>query len=208
MAGIFCILLLVHVLIALVIGFVQGRTVKAPVQKQEMFLAFEQVLAALPKPQVQEAPPERKVPPSADLPEISEDSTEETADALTDASEDTAAGTVEPENFSRIGDSTGSAIRMMSEAEYLVIIMKRLEENRVYPLSMRKRGMQGDMAVNFTIHPDGSLGTVELGDPKAHPYMKQAALETVKASGPFPVWEGTHQDYAMKVIIRYRLEEE
>jgi protein TonB len=94
----------------------------------------------------------------------------------------------------------------MSEAEYTALVMKRLEEKKVYPLAMRKRGIEGDAAVRFTIRPDGSLGSIRAGDAPAHPFLAQAALETVRAAAPFPVMEGHGGDYALNVTIRFQLE--
>jgi TonB family protein len=71
---------------------------------------------------------------------------------------------------------------------------------------MRKRGIAGDAAVWFTIRPDGSLGSLRAGDGPAHPFLVQAALETVKSAAPFPVMEGSGEDYALRVTIRFQLE--
>jgi TonB family protein len=213
-AGLFCILLLIHVLFIVLSGFFLVKTVKDPELKKELTLAFEQVFSPPPpKASPQAALPEKIELPAELVPEI----VEEAEDVPFD--DTPALDAFDTENFTHAGSEYGEpgesvdvpavpAVRRMSEAEYLAMIMKRLQENRVYPLSMRKRGIQGDMAVNFTIHSDGSVGAIEPGDPRAHPFLKQAALETIKAAGPFPVWEGISGDYSMKVTIRYRLEEE
>jgi protein TonB len=94
----------------------------------------------------------------------------------------------------------------MSEAEYAALIMRRLEEKKIYPLSMRKRGITGDVEALFTIRPDGSLGSLRAGDAPAHPFLAQAALETVRSAAPFPVMEGRAEDYSLRVTIRFQLE--
>jgi TonB family protein len=94
----------------------------------------------------------------------------------------------------------------MTGAEYLALVMRRLEEKKVYPLAMRRRGIEGDAAVHFTIRPDGSLGEARSGGTPAHPFLVQAALETVRAAEPFPVMEGLTEDYALRVTIRFQLE--
>jgi protein TonB len=95
---------------------------------------------------------------------------------------------------------------MMSEADYTALVMRRLEEKKIYPLSMRKRGIAGDAAVYFTIRPDGSLGSLRAGEGPAHPFLVQAALETVRSAAPFPLMEGRGEEYSIRVTIQFRLE--
>jgi protein TonB len=108
---------------------------------------------------------------------------------------------------------TGEAVQagpfrraVMSEADYRALVMRRLEERKIYPLSMRKRGIAGEAAVYFTIRPDGSLGSLRAGEGPAHPFLAQAALETVRSAAPFPVMEGRGEDYSLRVTIRFQLE--
>ena len=93
----------------------------------------------------------------------------------------------------------------MSGADYAALVMRRLEEKKIYPLSMRKRGIAGDAAVYFSIRPDGSLGSLRAGE-GAHPFLVQAALETVRSAVPFPVMEGSGEEYSLSVTIRFQLE--
>jgi protein TonB len=94
----------------------------------------------------------------------------------------------------------------MSESDYLALIMRRLEEKKVYPLAMRKRGIEGAMPVSFTIRADGSLARVQAEERGAHPFLMQAALETVKSASPFPVLEREGGDFSVHVTIKYQLE--
>ena len=98
-----------------------------------------------------------------------------------------------------------AAARRMSEDDYLALILRRLEEKKVYPLAMRKRGIQGEVSVSFTVRPDGSLGALQPPANASHPFLAQAALETVRAASPFPVMEGRAGDYAVRITIRYQL---
>jgi protein TonB len=94
----------------------------------------------------------------------------------------------------------------MSDADYTALVMRRLEEKKIYPLAMRKRGITGDAEALFTIRPDGSLGSLRAGDAPAHPFLVQAALETVRSAAPFPVMEGRVEEYFLRVTIRFQLE--
>jgi TonB family protein len=93
----------------------------------------------------------------------------------------------------------------MTEAEYLALIMRRLEEKKVYPLSVRKRGIEGDVVLAFTIGPDGTLRNLNTGD--GHRFLVQAALETARTAAPFPVIEGQDGDFNVQVTLRYQLED-
>jgi protein TonB len=99
-----------------------------------------------------------------------------------------------------------SASRKMTENDYIALIMRRLEEKKVYPLAMRKRGIEGEMPVRFTIRADGTLAQATAEDSRAHPFLVQAALETVKSASPFPVMEGAEGDFSLLVTIRYELQ--
>jgi TonB family protein len=96
----------------------------------------------------------------------------------------------------------------MTDAEYLALIMGRLEKNKIYPLSVRKRGIEGDITAAFTIRRDGSVSELRLADPSGHRFLVQAAFETIRSASPFPVMEGRAGDYTVQVSIRYRLEDE
>jgi protein TonB len=95
----------------------------------------------------------------------------------------------------------------MTDAEYLALIMGRLEKNKIYPLSVRKRGIEGDIMAAFTIRQDGTVSDMRLADPSGHRFLAQAAFETIRSASPFPVMEGHEGEYIVQVSIRYRLED-
>jgi TonB family protein len=94
-------------------------------------------------------------------------------------------------------------------ADYMALVMRRLEEKKVYPLSVRKRGIEGDVTVDFTIGRNGAVTGITLAD-AAHRFLGQAAVETVRSASPFPAApaaDNQGKDYPVRVTIRYRLEE-
>jgi TonB family protein len=103
--------------------------------------------------------------------------------------------------------SAGVKNSPMTNAEYLALIMGRLEKNKIYPLSVRKRGIEGDIMAAFTIRQDGTVSDMRLADPSGHRFLAQAAFETIRSASPFPVMEGHEGDYTVQVSIRYRLED-
>jgi protein TonB len=104
------------------------------------------------------------------------------------------------------GGSVPARNNPMTDAEYLALIMSRLEKNKIYPLSVRKRGSEGDITVVFTIRRDGTVSGLKLADPSGHRFLAQAAFETIRSASPFPV-KGRDEDYPVQVSIRYRLED-
>jgi TonB family protein len=93
----------------------------------------------------------------------------------------------------------------MAETDYVALLLRRLEEKKVYPLAMRKRGIAGDVALFLTIRPDGSLGSLRAAE-NPHPFLADAALRTARAAAPFPVWEGRRGEYSLRVTMRFQLE--
>jgi TonB family protein len=96
--------------------------------------------------------------------------------------------------------------RPLAEADYIALLLRRLEEKKVYPLAMRKRGITGDVALSLTIRPDGSLGGLRAGENPPHPFLAEAALQTARSAAPFPVWEGHRGEYSLRVTMRFQLE--
>jgi TonB family protein len=95
--------------------------------------------------------------------------------------------------------------RAMAETDYVALLLRRLEEKKVYPLAMRKRGIAGDVALFLTIRPDGSLASLRAGE-NPHPFLADAALQTARSAAPFPVWEGRRGEYSLQVTMRFQLE--
>jgi TonB family protein len=117
-------------------------------------------------------------------------------------------GTLTAEGPVSAADSAGSPAAP-GQADYLALIMRRLEEKKVYPLSVRKRGIEGDVKVDFIIGRNGEVTSITLAD-SDHRFLGQAAVETIRAASPFPVMAGMNyqeMNYPVRVTIRYRLEE-
>ena len=104
------------------------------------------------------------------------------------------------------GGESGGGLGTAGEADYLALIMRRLEEKKVYPMSVRKRGIEGDVSLYFVVKTDGSLAALPQAESAAHPFLAQAALETVKSASPFPVLEGSAGDFPVRMVMRYQLE--
>ncbi|MDR0600775.1 MAG: energy transducer TonB, partial [Treponema sp.] len=170
-----------------------------PSDRREPPDAAPEVSAAAPEAPVQAAAPDREAPPvAAAVPEAPAP-----AGAAGDEAAEIPAAT---ENAAVPGDAGSAAGN--AAAGYLALIMRRLEEKKVYPFSVRKRGIEGDVTVDFTIGPNGTVAGVTLVD-SDHRFLSQAAAETIRSASPFPALPARVNTipYPVRVTIRYRLEE-
>ena len=103
------------------------------------------------------------------------------------------------------GGSTDGVAEPAGRIDVTAIIMRRLEEHRVYPIAARRRGAEGDVVVRFTLRPDGTIASVAAGSPDAHPLLRRAAVDSVVAAAPFPLPEGLADAMEFAVTIAYRL---
>jgi protein TonB len=205
----FAILGLLHIAVLILAGF-SGRTrIPEDLKQQPLLLVDLDFPGSLLVPKTAEPeplPPPPPPPPEA-VPETLPKPDPEPGLAEAEELAPPAAVPENAESAAGFDKPAGQgAGRQITEAEYIALIMRRLEERKVYPLAMRKRGIQGDMPVSFTIHADGSLGELRPGENPSHPFLVQAALETVKSASPFPVMEGMEGDFSLRLTIRYQLE--
>ncbi|MDR1899145.1 MAG: energy transducer TonB [Treponema sp.] len=178
----------------------------------ELSLVFE----AFDRPPAAEAPPRPEPPPAAEAvteAAVTEAAAAEAAVTESAVTEGAAVPAAVPGNAAP-GVTTGNGVTAGgagAAADYLALIMRRLEEKKVYPLAVRKRGIEGDVTVRFTIGRNGAVTGITL-EAAAHRFLGQAAVETVKSAAPFPVPAGAaagrEEQYPVRVTIRYRLEDE
>jgi len=69
---------------------------------------------------------------------------------------------------------------------YLTRLRQRVQVSLRYPAAARRRGLQGIVALEIVIRPDGTLDAVVLADSSAHGLLDEAALETVRRLAPEP----------------------
>jgi TonB family protein len=174
-----------------------------PSEQQDLSAAVPQVLSAAPEPA---SPPETAPQPEAPSVPAPE---ENPPAAFGEVAASSALAVPALANAASAG--SGAAFQRggaspMAEADYVALLLRRLEEKKIYPLAMRKRGITGDVALRLSIRSDGSLGSLQAGENPPHPFLAEAALQTARAAAPFPVWEGHVGDYSLRVTIRFRLE--
>ncbi len=87
------------------------------------------------------------------------------------------------------GPKTGTAPENAGQKEsgnYFGLVRARIEERKRYPLVARKRGVEGQVLVQFTINPDGSLKGLKILKKSPHGILNRAALSAVEDAAPFP----------------------
>jgi protein TonB len=89
-----------------------------------------------------------------------------------------------------------------SVAERIAVIRERLQAALVYPVSARRRGLEGTSRIQFTIGPDGHARDVRTEATSGHYVLDQAAERCAVDAGKLPRVLGR-----LEVPIRFSLEE-
>ncbi|WP_167632289.1 energy transducer TonB [Mariprofundus ferrooxydans] len=82
---------------------------------------------------------------------------------------------------------------VVDEDKLRLLLRKHLESFKFYPASARRRNIEGDVDVGFTLTRDGSADQVTVLHGSGYAVLDHAALETVYRAQPFPVADGRYQ---------------
>jgi|GEM_PF-6706444 len=104
------------------------------------------------------------------------------------------------------GREGGAAYGESLSLDYRAIILRQLEEGKVYPAAARKRGIAGPVTLCFSVAPDGTVSMLSVEE-ASHRFLRQAALESVRKAAPFSFPERPSGRIDMQVTLEYRLEE-
>ena len=77
-----------------------------------------------------------------------------------------------------------------------------------YPLSARRRGLSGQVVLQFTIHADGRITDPQITDSTGHAVFRTASLRVLQRVGrmpPFPP-ELRQRQSSVKIPMLYELE--
>jgi len=91
---------------------------------------------------------------------------------------------------------------------YLDLVADMLQRHQHYPLSARRRGLSGQVILQFTIHADGRITDPQITDSTGHAVFRTASLGVLKRVGkmpPFPP-ELRQRQLTVKIPILYELE--
>jgi len=81
----------------------------------------------------------------------------------------------------KVADDNSKVLR-----NFLILIRKKIESKKKYPMSARNAGIEGRSEVKITILKDGQLEKVEIINSSGSEILDNAALESVRNAVPFP----------------------
>jgi protein TonB len=91
---------------------------------------------------------------------------------------------------------------------YLDLVAEMLQRHQHYPLSARRRGLSGQVILQFTIHADGRITDPQITDSTGHAVFHTASLRVLKRVGrmpPFPP-ELHQRQLTVKIPMLYEIE--
>jgi protein TonB len=73
---------------------------------------------------------------------------------------------------------------------YLARFRQRIQEQVVYPLAARRRGIAGRVEVDVLLEPTGRVRDVTITGSSSHAMLDEAAVEAVRSITPIPLPDG------------------
>ena len=188
-AGAFTISILIHALFF--IGY--GGSISAPSSESaNTSVTRLSFLAPAPIPDVvpdrpQEKPEPKKVPPKVKKIVKPAEAVREVAKTEPEKVEPLPAVQPMQQMASASSDTSpqiNEGIIQRETERYLSSIMAHIEQHKWYPKAARRRGIEGEVSVRFTLHPDGSAR--ELVVKNGSPLLLTAARQAVEKAIPMP----------------------
>ncbi|MBW2476108.1 MAG: energy transducer TonB [Deltaproteobacteria bacterium] len=94
------------------------------------------------------------------------------------------------------------------ENDYLQALLRELAKHKKYPDSARRRGLEGDVIVTFTVLEDGTISRTNIEKSSGWSILDRAAIRSLKRLGRFkPIPTELNRDaWAFLVTIHFSLE--
>ncbi len=104
--------------------------------------------------------------------------------------------------------SPTGALKVSGQSEYLSQLSKWIEARKVYPLTARRLGQEGQVEIGFTITRDGEIREARLTQVCRYGSLNEAALALARGLGRFkPLPEGMGMlEWKLHLPINYRLQ--
>lgn len=106
------------------------------------------------------------------------------------------------ETNSSVRPITGTA-EGKGHASAVAAIRTAIERAKYYPLTAKRRGIEGTATVEFTINGDGMPGKINIAASSGSEILDNAALATITRAAPF-----SHDIRTIKVPISFKLEKD
>lgn len=95
----------------------------------------------------------------------------------------------------QVGVANGAAVAVAGNGAagtgkelYLRALFAHIEAHKFYPPSARRRQLEGQVRVSFTIDAGGGVSDLKVSE--GHPQLEEAALQTVRSALPLPLPAG------------------
>lgn len=100
---------------------------------------------------------------------------------------------------------TGDAETLYEEGieDVRMKIAEQIQKHKLYPMAARKRALEGDVELAFTVLTDGTVEELCVVKGNVNALLKDAAILSVKKSVPFDV--NISSPLPMKITLRYEL---
>lgn len=160
---------------------------------------------ALPRPRprkVQPPPLSRDQPVSA-LPRLFPQSIPQPSEAPPDAADGISAEPAVALPAAALSASLGA----LDRSTYFDLVRQRIESHKRYPLTARKRQVQGKVVLRFTLSDRGDLQQVSVLRSSKSSDLDQAAMDAVRSAAPYPPppRDLGQQELALEVAIFFEL---
>jgi TonB family protein len=98
-----------------------------------------------------------------------------------------------PKQVQHDGEAMPAAAQVASDARRHEQVREHLERFKYYPVSARRRGIEGAVEVSFALDALGRAEALQVIAGSGYPILDDAALETVRRAQPFPVGGGAYR---------------
>ncbi len=86
---------------------------------------------------------------------------------------------------------------------YFTNLRKGFSQTWVYPSEAVKRGIQGQVRIEFTIERDGQLRRVKILETSGHKILDDAVVDAIKLSSPYPPLPEDHEKDRLTVVANF-----
>lgn len=124
--------------------------------------------------------------------DIRQEESESVEDTFDESTEESSGGTGDAETLYEEGIED---VRMK--------IAEQIQKHKLYPMAARKRALEGDVELAFTVLTDGTVEELCVVKGNVNALLKDAAILSVKKSVPFDV--NISSPLPMKITLRYEL---
>lgn len=124
--------------------------------------------------------------------DIRQEESESVEDTFDESTEESSGGTGDAETLYEGGIED---VRMK--------IAEQIQKHKLYPMAARKRALEGDVELAFTVLTDGTVEELCVVKGNVNALLKDAAILSVKKSVPFDV--NISSPLPMKITLRYEL---